>query len=291
MPPKRKRSSEEDGVTPAMECRYATYVQGHNAVRENLQRFTEPTLSIDHTMQMLQTIVVDASQAVIHASWLLSLHLHRLCANNNFSVVPNQSFCKTALSLVSQTTGTPGLQQPDLMQTYQETWLPLGFSKPSGAGLTQVFSALGTEMATNYSVHLSESLPKYFATYADTKFWIRHDSHVHDLALARIWRHVQANTILTRLERERIFKGSMLDDYAVPSKRGKGEDASKNWKSDTPVAVTFDERCILNRAENDAAYLVAFRNRKKNDPITLARLDAEDVLERGNGGSFRRLRQ
>ena len=126
------------GEPPKMCICYASYTQGKAAVLDNIrqQRILELSSLNSPVMDWIQMVVHDASKAVILASWLIGLHLHRACTAGQFDLSVDQSFCKTALALVSQTKGTPGLKQQRLMESL-EVFKEFNFPKPDGDGLSQ----------------------------------------------------------------------------------------------------------------------------------------------------------
>ena len=194
MPPKRRSKTLEDEEQLKV-SRYSTFVHGFKAFEKNIENANYdlngilPTaIDVGRLSDALRLIVHDGSQVAIHASWFVSLHLHRCCAAGDFDITFNQSFFSAACGLVSRTTGHPGLKQPGLLVTL-DAWNALGFQQPDGTGLPQIFSSIAIEMNTNFSVHLSEALPRYF------HYFIKRLYNIGDIAIDRIWARVVANTV------------------------------------------------------------------------------------------------
>lgn len=139
-----------------------TFTQGFNAFTTNLNNLlqnTEPhPFTIDHFKNTLQQAIFRANQAAVQTSYLCNLFLLHCFQNNQLADCKiTQGFIKTAMTLLSTGTGHAGAKQLTLVHVYQHIFRPLGFPLPDGSKLSQVRSAVATELETNFNVFLTNS--------------------------------------------------------------------------------------------------------------------------------------
>lgn len=172
MPKRARPPDDEAGETAQTETRMVTFVQGY----DSWARGREHGLNIEHR-------VSNASVAGVHACWLLTLYAHRECEAGNFTFPMNGAVAKAACGLVSRTTGKCGEKQPQLKAAY-ESFAKMGLPKPDGGGCTQIFSALGIEIATSWKNYLEEALEDHGVYY------IRRTQGLKKPVAERIWHHL-----------------------------------------------------------------------------------------------------